>query len=164
MHLVPHTDAPMAETVLFHLTLFVELCESVEADDSCAAIALECLRDAVEELCRSSDDAPLSPEASAAIEVALHQAEAALRAELPEHFTRTNGSRGFSALRDLIATPVASARCCDREKRSTALANAERFGKTLGAFLVTLQSDATRRDPWPRRARPMRGAPSTAVS
>lgn len=164
MHLVRHTDAPMAETVLFHLTLFGEFCETLDADASSVAIALECLRDAVDELCRSSHDTPLSLEANAAVETALHQAEATFRAEMPEHFARTNASRGLSALRDLIGTPVGSERCCDREKRSTAMANADRFGKTLSAFLVTLQSEAARRDPRARRARRLPGAPSAAVS
>lgn len=153
MHLVQHSDAPTAETVLFHLTLFGEFCETQGVDDMSLALAFECLRDAVDALRRSADDAPFSAEASAAIESALEQSQATFREDMPDHFARTNASRGFSALRDLVRVPVESDWCSERERRSTAMANAERFGKTLSAFLVALQTNAARRRRGTQRSR-----------
>lgn len=152
MHLVQDTDSPTAETVLFHLTLFVEFCETHQADLHSASIALECLRDATEALCSSVDTAALQPEEYAAIATGFHQAEATFREEMPDFFIRTGAERGFAALKGL-AVPVVSDGYRDREVRSIAVANAERFGKTLGAFVVSLAFDSAPRGPERARSR-----------
>lgn len=127
------TFAPKAQRVLFHLMLFRECCEDVEADDSKAA-ACECLRDAIEELHRSLASSVLTPKQQDALVTALHEAEAAFREEMPDLFGRTGAAAGFTALLDLVRPADAPSPLADRERRGTALALAQRFMRTLGVY------------------------------
>jgi hypothetical protein len=140
-----HTYAPTARSVLFHLTLFGEFCEDAEADDFSAALACECLRDAVEDLCRSLSNAVINSHDQAAILTALHQADAAFREDMPELYGKTGAAKGFSALIDLVTSATTSDHCFDRERRSTALGVTQRFGKTLGTCIGSLKLKSTHR-------------------
>jgi citrate synthase len=142
-----HTHAPTVRSVLFHLTLFGEFCEDAEADDFSAALACECLRDAVEDLCRSLSNAVMDSHDQAAILIALHQSDAAFREDMPDLYGKTGAAKAFSALIDLVTSATASDRCFDRERRSTALGATQRFGKTLGAFIGSLKLKSTHRRP-----------------
>jgi hypothetical protein len=143
MPLDENAFGPNAQTVLFHLTLFNEFCEDDRAAGVSAAVSCECLRDAVEELGRSLTKSALTSHEQAALVTALHLAEAAFREGMPDLFGRTGAARGFSALMELVNAAASSERCFDRERRSTALGLAQRFAKTLGTFVVPLQSDST---------------------
>jgi hypothetical protein len=134
MPLDDDTFAPNAQRVLFHLTLFGEFCEDDDAEEMNEGITCECLRDAVEELCRSLATSVLTPEDQCVLGTALHQAEAAFREDMPNLFDRTGAARGFAALLDLVSSAAAPEQWSNRERRSTALGLARRFGRTLGVY------------------------------
>jgi hypothetical protein len=123
-----------SQRVLFHLALFGEFCEDDDAEEINEAITCECLRDAVEELCRSLATSVLTPEEQYVLMTALHQAEAAFREDMPNLFGRTGAARGFAALLDLVNSAAAPEQWSNRERRSTALGLARRFGRTLGVY------------------------------
>ena len=126
--------APNAQRVLVHLTLFGEFCEDDDAEEINEAITCECLRDAVEELCRSLATSVLTPEDQCVLVTALHQAEAAFREDMPHLFGKTAAARGFAALLELVNSAAAPDQWSDRERRSTDLGLALRFGRTLGVY------------------------------
>jgi hypothetical protein len=126
--------APKAQGVLFHLMMFREYCEDVEAKETSETAACECLREAVEELCLSLTSSVLTPKQQGALVDALHQAEAAFQEEMPNLFGRTGAAMGFAALLDLVSPAAASNLLADRERRGTALALAQRFMRTLGVY------------------------------
>lgn len=127
-------DAPALDTILFHLSLFGEFCESSDIDRNAMSVACECLRDAVEEACRLALSSRPSATDLGSIRTALFQAEAVFEAEMPDLHTRTRAARGFSALVEALETPPAAERCSDRERRAAALRDAHRFATTLGVF------------------------------
>ena len=133
--------APNAQSVLFHLTLFVEFCEAYRAKELSAAASCECLRDAAEELCGSLATTTFSTQEQAALVTALHQSEAAFRDAMPELYGRTGAARGIAALVELLDSAATSEQCFDRESRSVALGTAQRFGRTLGAFAGSRKGD-----------------------
>jgi hypothetical protein len=133
--------APSAQSVLFHLTLFVEFCEAYRARELSAAASCECLRDAAQELCEPLAMSTFSPEERAALVTALHQSEVAFRDAMPELHGRTGAERGIGALVELLNSAANSERCFNRESRSVAFGTAQRFGRTLGAFAGSRKGD-----------------------
>ena len=133
--------APNAQTVLFHLTLFVEFCGAYRARELSAAVSCECLRDAAEELCGSLATSTFSSQEQAALATALRQSEAAFRDAMPELHGRTGAARGIAALVELLDSAATSGQCLDRESRSVAFGTAQRFGRTLGAFAGSRKGD-----------------------
>ena len=143
MPLDENANAPNSETVLFHLTLFLEFCEAYEADEFCASIPCECLRDAVEELCRSLTMSAFTSHEQSALVTALHQSENAFLEAMPELHGKTGAARGFSALTELLNSAADSEKCFARESRSAALGVAHRFGRTLGTFVGSWSANTT---------------------
>lgn len=135
--------APNAQTVLFHLSLFVEFCEAGRSKELSASVSCECLRDAAEELCRWVGRSTFSSLEQAALVAALHQSEAAFRKALPELHSRTGAEKGIGALVELLNLPK-SEQCVGREGRSVALGTAQRFGRTLGTFAASAGSNHER--------------------
>jgi hypothetical protein len=131
---------PNAQTVLFHLSLFVEFCEAGGGKELSVSVSCECLRDAAEELCRSARTSTFSSHEQAVLVTALHQSEAAFRAVMPELHGRTGAEKGIGALVELLNSPT-SFQCVGRESRSAALGTAQRFGRTLGAFAASAGND-----------------------
>jgi hypothetical protein len=123
-----------ARRVLFHLALFGEFCEDDDAEEMNEAITCECLRDAIEELCRSLATSVLTPEEQCVLVTALHQAETAFREDMPNLFGRTGAAKGFAALLGLVNSAAAHDQWLDRERRATALGLAQRFGRSLGVY------------------------------
>jgi hypothetical protein len=132
--------APNAQTVLFHLSLFVEFCDADRSKELSASVSCECLRDAAEELCRWVGTSTFSSLEQAALVVALHQSEAAFREVMPELHSRTGAQKGIGALVELLNSPT-SEQCVGREGRSVALGTAQRFARTLGAFAASAGSN-----------------------
>jgi hypothetical protein len=133
--------SPSAQSVLFHLTLFVEFCEAYKAKELSAASSCECLRDAAEELCWSLATSTFSRDEQAALVTALHQSEAAFCDAMPELHGRTGAARGIGALVKLLNSGPTTEQCFEREGRSVALGIAQRFGRTLGAVAGSWTAD-----------------------
>jgi hypothetical protein len=123
-----------AQRVLFTSCYSVSSDEDDDAEEMDEAITCECLRDAVEELCRTLTTSVLTAHEQGVLATALHQAEAAFREDMPNLFARTGAARGFAALLDLVNSAAAPEQWLDRERRSTALGLAQRFGRTLGVY------------------------------
>jgi hypothetical protein len=163
-----HTDH-----VLFNLATFRDLCRDGEKDPDICASASECLLDAVMEICRVGRDVAPAPPGHSPIEVELlsdavmdacgfipntaaphldlplvkaelHAARTAFENNMPTLFERSKARAGFSALLALASSSTWSDDIEGNERRSQAVGNAQRFGKTLGAYVVSFRAAADR--------------------
>jgi hypothetical protein len=74
------------------------------------------------------------------LEAELHAAQAAFQKNMPTLYERTRACAGFSALLALVSSSTWSDNIEGREWRSQSIGNAQRFGKALGAYVVTLRA------------------------
>ena len=159
--------------VLFNLATFRDLCRDGEKDPDICASAGECLLDAVMEICRVAHDVDAGPLGHSPIEVEflsdavmdacgfmpnaaaphldlslvkaeLHAARTAFENNMPTLFERSRAPAGFSALLALVSSSTWSDNIEGNERRSQAIGNAQRFGKTLGAYVVSFRAAANR--------------------